>query len=415
MLTDIFETTASLARHRATIFSRYLDEYVAHLRAMGYGPVMARRCVQHVTSFGEFLARRRVRKVSEIGPAAVSAFARFGRRLPSRARGRAYGATEYTLTKFLHHLHEQGVAVAQRRPAVDPFHGLARSLKEDVGLRPSTIVQCCHFARLLLRHLHHDGSRAAWCHLKISDIDGFIMTAGRRYSRRSMRTVCTSIRTLLRHLFRQGVVAHDLAPSVLMPRIYAQERIPCALPWSQVHKIVRAATTNSPMGRRDRAILVLLATYGVRPGEIVQLRLSDIDWRANTIRFRRSKVGRDLAFPLTTQAGEAITRYLRSGRPTTGAREVFVRTHAPYVALARGSAVSLIVRRYLRAAGVGGERRGAYVIRHSLAVHLIRRRQPLKLISDMLGHRDPDVAFEYTKLALEDLHGVALSAQEVLP
>jgi site-specific recombinase XerD len=113
--------------------------------------------------------------------------------------------------------------------------------------------------------------------------------------------------------------------------------------------------------------------------------------------------------------GEAIARYLRRGRPSTCAREIFVRVHAPYLALARGSAVSIIVRRYLLQAGVDCRRRGAYVIRHSLAVNLIRRKQPLKLISDMLGHRDPDVAFEYTKLALDDLHGVALPAKEVLP
>ena len=125
--------------------------------------------------------------------------------------------------------------------------------------------------------------------------------------------------------------------------------------------------------------------------------------------------GRPLAFPLTAEVGEAIATYLRSGRPTTSVREVFVRANAPHVALSRGSVVSVIVRRHLIWAGIPTNHKGAYVIRHSLAVNLIRKKHPLKTVTDMLGHRDPHVAFQYTKLALDDLHGVALPVKEVLP
>jgi integrase len=160
---------------------------------------------------------------------------------------------------------------------------------------------------------------------------------------------------------------------------------------------------------------MLLVTYGVRPGEVVKLRLEDIDWRRDVIRFRRSKTGRALSFPLTRDVGEAIVAYLRHGRPRTTAREIFMRTRAPLLAFHRGSAVSGLVRQYLAKAGIQSHHTGAYVIRHSLAVHLVRKRYPLKTITDMLGHRDPHVAYQYTKLGTEDLREVALEAREVLP
>jgi integrase len=156
-------------------------------------------------------------------------------------------------------------------------------------------------------------------------------------------------------------------------------------------------------------------TYGVRPGEVAKLRLEDIAWRCAAIRFRRSKTGRPLSFPLTRDVGEAIAAYLRQDRPQTTAREVFIRVTAPHVAFGRGSAVSGIVRRYLAAAGIQSQHTGAYIVRHSLAVHLVRKRHSLKTITDMLGHRDPTIAYHYAKLDTEDLRDVALEVREVLP
>jgi len=148
---------------------------------------------------------------------------------------------------------------------------------------------------------------------------------------------------------------------------------------------------------------------------VVTLRIEDIDWRRETIRFRRSKNGRPLNFPLTREVGEAIIAYLRRGRPRASAPEVFLRCDAPHRALSRGRVVSYLVCRYLQKAGIKSRHCGAGVIRHSLAVHLLRKGHSLKTITDVLGHRDPGTAYHYTKLAIEDLHGVALPAREVLP
>jgi len=230
-----------------------------------------------------------------------------------------------------------------------------------------------------------------------------------------MGSICPAIRGLLRYLYRVGVMTRDLSQAVLVPRFYALERLPCSLPWDTVRTLFEVVSPSEPQGRRDLAILWLLVSYGIRPGEIVKLQLDDIDWRNDTIRFRRSKAGRPLYFPLTREVGESILSYLRDVRPSTNAREIFVRINAPHIPLSRGAVIGNLVRKYLYKAGIETKQFGAGVIRHSLAVHLIRKGHSLKTITDVLGHRDPNIAYHYTKLATEDLHGVALSAKEVMP
>jgi len=200
---------------------------------------------------------------------------------------------------------------------------------------------------------------------------------------------------------------------VMSPRYYALERMPCALPWETVQQLLDVVDTTTLRGRRDFAMLKLLVTYGLRAGEIEGLRLQDIDWRRDLLHIRRSKPGRPLRLPLMRDVGEAILTYLQKGRPKTKCRELFVRVQPPHTPLK--SHVSNTVTYYMRKARIESARTGAHVIRHSFAVHLLRQGKPLKTITDLLGHRNPFTAYHYTKLAVEDLHEVALPVTEVMP
>ncbi len=143
--------------------------------------------------------------------------------------------------------------------------------------------------------------------------------------------------------------------------------------------------------------------------------MEDVDWRNEIITFRRVKQGRTLRFPLTREVGESLLNYLRDGRPKTDAREIFIRVYAPHIPLDRGSTVSSLVRLYLIEAGITQGPRGAYLFRHSLAVHLLRKGHPMKTLTDMLGHQNIESAYSYSKLAIEDLSQLCLSVKEVLP
>lgn len=162
------------------------------------------------------------------------------------------------------------------------------------------------------------------------------------------------------------------------------------------------------LGLRDYAVLLLLATYGLRATEVVTLRLEDIDWRRDVIRVRHSKTGTHSELPLLREVGEAVLRYLRKGRPRNGHREVFLRLHAPYRPFKEGS-LNCITRARLKAAGISPEgKRGPHAFRHARAVSLLRSGVTLKIISDVLGHTSADAVGVYLKLATEDLRKVGL-------
>jgi integrase/recombinase XerD len=418
VLDDLFRKQSVRSRHRAALFGPYLDDYLKELRRGGYGRKVLHRNVSLITRLGEYLAKRGVRDVGGMRREHVEAFLRREHARVARTSGtpmKLVSVARYIFDGLQRYLEAHGILCRPQPPAVSLIDEFCNSLAVDRGLQPCTIGGYRHFVGQFLRYVRSDGSVASLSRIRLEDVDGFIVAAGATYGRRSMGHVCMAVRGLLRFLYRTSVLGHDLSTAVISPWFYARERLPCALPWETVRSVLDAVDLSTATGRRDRAILMLLVTYGVRPGEVVKLRLEDIAWRGDAITFRRSKNGRPLSFPLTRDVGEAIATYLKQGRPDTTAREVFIRVTAPHVALGRGSTVSGLVRQYLARAGVTSRHTGAYVIRHSLAVHLLRKRHPLKTITDMLGHRDPSIAYHYAKLDIEDLRDVALEVQDVLP
>lgn len=252
--------------------------------------------------------------------------------------------------------------------------------------------------------------------LSIRDVDAYFeIRAASGLRRRSLRDVAERLRSLMRHLYRTGHVAVDLAPQIIAPVLYAYEGIPSALSAEQIETVLKSARKDrSSVGLRDYAILQLLATYGLRAGEITHLRLDDIDWRAEILRIRHSKTGAHSLLPLTEPVGETLIDYLRYGRPKTDAREIFIRSRAPYRSL---SGIQSAVCRRMEAAGLRLEgKRGPHVFRHARAVSLLRATVPRKVIGDMLGHRSVESTIPYLKLATEDLRAIALEVpgQEVL-
>jgi len=193
--------------------------------------------------------------------------------------------------------------------------------------------------------------------------------------------------------------------------LHAYESIPSALTAEHISAVLQCTRKDrSPMGYRDYAILLLLATYGLRDGEIKRLRLEDIDWRAETLHIRHSKTGVNSRLPLLGEVGEALLDYLRHGRPRTAAREIFIRTRAPYRPL---SAIYSEIRRRLTDAGIKPPGKcGPHTFRHARAVSLLRASVSRKVIGDLLGHRSEAATIPYLKLATEDLRAIALELPE---
>jgi integrase/recombinase XerD len=299
--------------------------------------------------------------------------------------------------------------------AVTPFglykrklcENFATSMTELRGLAPQTVVERCDEA---LRFLDWFGEGKALAVVTVADVDIYMKSRASALRRASIKGVATRLRCFLRWAYSTGQTARDLSTAVIAPILYAFESIPSALRPQDVDKILAMVRQDhTARGMRDYAILMLLANYGIRAGEVTRLRLDDVDWRKEVIRIRHSKTGVTSYLPLLPEVGVAILRYLQKARPKTSFREIFIRTRAPYRPFESGSSLYTPMRRRIDAAGVPeGGKRGPHAFRHARAVSMIRASVPLKEIGDVLGHRASNSTLVYLKLATDDLRAIAL-------
>jgi integrase/recombinase XerD len=282
-------------------------------------------------------------------------------------------------------------------------------MRDIRGLYPTTRARLCASALRFLQWLGERGTEEALGTLTIEDVDMYVQWRVRSLQRRATKKGCAvHLRSFLRYLHGSGRT-QDLAPYVLLPKLYVHEGVPSAMRPDEIKQVLRSTRQDrSPIGLRDLAILTLLSTYGLRAGEITALCLDDIDWTHDRLRIHHSKTGMHSELPLLRVPGEAILEYLRNGRPKNAQREVFLRACAPYRALRAGSLHSVLQPR-LKAAGVVPRgRRGPHAWRHAKAAALLRQGVPLKVIGDVFAHRSAASAMAYLKLDLEQLRGIAL-------
>jgi integrase len=183
--------------------------------------------------------------------------------------------------------------------------------------------------------------------------------------------------------------------------------LPRSVPWETVQKFMSAIDRNSHKGSRDYAMFLLITTYGLRASEVVALRLDDIQWRVGRIRIPLRKTGSELVLPLTDSVGDSLVAYLRSARPDLSCREVFLRCRAPAGPL-KPTAVTNAFQLWTRRSGLNMPVRGPHCLRHSYALNLLRKGVPLKVLGDLLGHKNAESTSVYLRLSIDDLRDVAL-------
>jgi integrase len=233
----------------------------------------------------------------------------------------------------------------------------------------------------------------------------------------SRRWMQWTLRSLLRFCHVRGYVRGDLSewvPAFRSPRLAS---IPKAIPEATIGSLLASVDPQSPHGRRDAAIIQLLATYGIRGLQLRQLRLTDLDWEAGRVRFPACKRGKDIVQALTVEAGNRLSDYIRLERPAAAGRpEVFLGATPPYDPLTGSAGLSDMIHTRLRQAGLQvpeGVSRGTHGFRHAFACRLCGK-VPLKHISDMLGHRDLASVLVYAKVNFEELAHAALAWPEAV-
>jgi len=273
------------------------------------------------------------------------------------------------------------------------------------GLAASTISSHRRTVQCFLQHLEETGT--AQGHIQASNIESYIAKVGKRLSRASLQQDICALRGFLRFLSTEGKVPGGLDRQIDTPRLYRLEQLPRALPWETVRALLQAVDRKSPIGLRDYAMFLLIATYGLRAGEIVSIDLEDIRWRQRILRIHQHKTSSSLELPLTNEVLDALVKHLKRTPPPQPYRRVFLRMRAPMGVL-KPTAVTKAFQALVRKSGISIPCQGPHCLRHSYAVHLLKNGTPLKTIGDILGHRSAESTSSYLRLATGDLRGVAL-------
>ncbi|MGH3198586.1 MAG: tyrosine-type recombinase/integrase [Streptosporangiaceae bacterium] len=417
MLEEYFVRPQTVDRIRASWIGPQIEQYVTWLEEHGYTTRCILRRVPLVTAFGEFAAANGARQLAGL-PDHVAAFVAY-RVSQSRDARRAQGDT---LVKDIRGPVEQMLTLIvpgyegtgrPRRP--DPFGetvpGFFEYLVSERGLRPASVESYVHYLRRFEAWLGRTGVT------RLDELSPPLLSAytaeraGLGLAKTSVREGCGVLRVFLRYARREGVISRDLSEAVEWPQAYRLSTLPRSISWEDVGRVLALPDRRTPGGKRDYAILLLMATYGLRAREITALTLDDIDWKRARLAVPERKAAHSTAFPLSGAAGDALADYLRNGRPQTEDRHVFFRAMAPVRPIA-GAAVSSVARRYLLLAGVDVPRPGSHTLRHSAVQRLSDDGFGLKTIGDFVGHRSPASTDIYAKVAVESLREVALGDGE---
>jgi integrase/recombinase XerD len=410
MFDQLFKFSPTLQRQRAGPLMDDRLRYLSLLVSQG----MARKCLRATANYllvvahylrlgdrpGEVISRDEI----------VEQAKRWANRRPRPRMMKSphYGQARFICLatrwlKFLGRLQQPPVVP---RPYSAQVAAFGEYLREERGLSAHTIRARCWTAHQFLDSLGKTGPRLS--ELTPAQIDQMLLdrVVLGKYARVTVQTCTGSLRAFFRYAETQGWCRKGLAAAITAPRVFGQAALPAGPSWEHVKQLLAASEGDHPTDIRNRAILMLLAVYGLRAGEVIRLRLEDFDWEREMLLLVRPKQRHAQPYPLSLPVGNAILRYLREVRPRSTYREVFLTLRAPFRPLGDSSLWPVVGRR-LRKLCLSLQHHGPHALRHACATHLLERGLSLKEIGDHLGHRHPDTTRIYTKVHLTALRQVA--------
>lgn len=399
-------------KNSSGLLGSHIDCFVIWMQRNGYSRDTIRYKVRRIIYFGQYLHKRGISSMHQLegmgGKKLLADYRRYCKR-------HGFGYKARGLRSYIQALKDAGV-IANLASWDSLLLPLTRQyvtfVRNQNNLAKNTVQLYRYWIERFLRFLGCKNSMPSMPTFGIADVDRFIEQEAIRLKHAPHRSVVHALRSFLGFLYRSGKIFTDFSYLIITPRHYKLQFLPTVLTWPEVQKVLNSVDQSSKIGLQHYAILLLLTTYGLRAGEVAQVKLEDIDWRKETVHIVQRKMGRDLWLPLTPQVGKAILKYLKHARPSSRHREIFLHLCAPWTPLNQVN-ITYVVNRYIQLVGLDPPHGGAHLLRHSFATHLIRQGVPLKQIGDMLGHRNLESTHIYTKTAIERLQEVALEIPEV--
>ena len=383
----------------------YVERFAQALFDQGYAGTTAKRKLVLISDLCHWLQTRR-QALADLSESRIERFLR-----SRNGKKRLHRGDPPTLRQFLSFLREAGVI-----PTVDPEiedspirrieNSFARHLSQERGLSQETLDAYLPVARRVLAEWFSDG-KVVLSQLSPQHISGFILRYAHQLSPSSAQLMVTGLRSFLRFLHQKGEIETNLAAAVPTVARWRFTELPKFLKPEEAERLLQSCDQNTVMGKRDYAVLLLLARLGLRAGEIVHMNLDDIHWEAGEL-LVRGKSSREECLPLPHDVGEALAAYLRHGRPRCSSRRVFIRMHAPQQGFSGSAAVCEIVRRALSRAEINSRFKGAaHLLRHTLATTMLRAGASFPEIGEILRHQHPSTTEIYAKVDLSALRSIA--------
>ena len=388
---------------RKGVLGAHLNTFMSVVSDLGYSPTTIKTQLTLLKGFIRWAEENHI-VASNIDEGITDRFL-----IESDRKGAVRRGDNKTLHRFLDHLRLEA-AIPHLKPTFNdsPLTHLKgryeNFLLTERGL--STVTGSRYWPYIRRFIFERSGNKSmGFCELCPQDIDRFLLSHAREQTPKTAQLMVSAMRSFLRFLFRFGETKCDLSTAVPTVAAWRLSEVPKHIEPEKVESLLESCNRATSVGRRNYAILLLIARLGLRAGEIVALKLGDINWRAAELTVQGKGQICD-RLPLPQSVGEALAVYLKNDRPKCSTRRVFVRARAPYRGLKGSSTVSTIVRRAVEKSGINTPNKGAHLLRHSLATNMLRNGASMTEIGELLRHRSPNSTKIYAKVDIEGLRSI---------
>jgi len=409
MLEYFFEQSSRVSQLRRGPLAAHLDGLARELHSKGYRLSSAKKILSIAGQFNIFARLKGITNAAKVDDNFAQRFIK-----EALAYMGKFESAVCAVQHMMEYLHRNGIiptpdkAISQDS-GEELLNRYGEHLVQVRGFAKITRYGCLCGARKFLRWYRARCSGRALDDLRGSDVLNFIIEALEQ-SRTIVwkKRFCSDTRSFLRYLRWEEIISRNLDRVVPHMPNWRLASIPRHLPWEKVRELIDSVHSDTAEGKCDKAILLLLATLGLRSHEVNGLRLHHIAWKSSEIHLPSTKGLRERVLPLTNEVGEALKDYIMNGRPQSDRPEIFLKHFVPCGPYIKAGSISQIVRRRLLQARIDAPSAGAHMLRHSLATRMINAGVSVFSIADLLGHASINTTAIYTKVDTSHLASVAL-------
>ena len=416
MVSNYFKDCRRIRRLRECLLGEYMDTFAESFANYDYSVYSVRSYLRTAAHFARYAVWEGKTEVNQLNHEMASRF--LNEHLPNCSCEKMNSGIFSNATAGIDHLMrflvELGVIEAlietvPRNQMSDILIKYDKYLDKIFGLTIKTRKVHRKRASIFMEWLKERHGELKLEEINNSDILDFqIAIQDNKYSFDFKKTVTSCLRSFLRFLRWEHIVLEDFTPAVYELIEWSLASVPKYMPYDDVLLLLQAPDRNTTVGKRDVAMLILMAHLGLRACEIVNLCISDIDFRNGTILIKKTKTSVEREMPLTIEIAEILIDYIKNGRQNQRYDGLFLRTYAPYTPIQSSQSVGTMIRKYIMGIGLKTPTLGTHQLRHSLATHLINNGSTIKDVADMLGHTSIESTGIYAKVQVERLKEVAL-------